>query len=65
MSLADNRTWYVLANFRENFLGYIRPVMRVEVYLLAIPTSASTARAGCGIGALPGQRRERRWIAAS
>jgi membrane fusion protein, multidrug efflux system len=37
MSLVDNRTWYVLANFRENFLGYIRPGMKVEVYLLSYP----------------------------
>ena len=37
MSLVDNRQWYVLANFRENFLGHIRPGMRAEVYLLSYP----------------------------
>jgi membrane fusion protein, multidrug efflux system len=37
MSLVDNRIWYVLANFRENFLGYIRPGMSAEVYLLSYP----------------------------
>jgi len=37
MSLVDNRTWYVVANFRENFLGYIRPGMSVDVYLLSYP----------------------------
>jgi multidrug resistance efflux pump len=37
MSLVDNRTWYVLANFRENFLGHIRPGMSAEVYLLSYP----------------------------
>ena len=37
LSLVDNRQWYVLANFRENFLGNIRPGMRVEVYLLSYP----------------------------
>jgi membrane fusion protein, multidrug efflux system len=37
MSLVDNRVWYVLANFRENFLGYIRPGMSAEVYLLSYP----------------------------
>lgn len=37
LSLVDNRTWYVVANFRENFLGYIRPGMRAEVYLLSYP----------------------------
>ncbi len=37
LSLVDNRVWYVLANFRENFLNYIRPGMRAEVYLLSYP----------------------------
>jgi multidrug efflux system membrane fusion protein len=35
--LVDNRVWYVMANFRENFLDHIRPGMRVEVYLLSYP----------------------------
>jgi multidrug resistance efflux pump len=38
LSLVDNRTWYVLANFRENFLGHIRPGMRATVYLLSYPS---------------------------
>ena len=37
LSLVDNRQWYVLANFRENFLDNIRPGMRAEVYLLSYP----------------------------
>jgi multidrug efflux system membrane fusion protein len=37
LSLVDNRTWYVLANFRENFLDHIRPAMTAEVYLLSYP----------------------------
>ena len=37
ISLVDNRTWYVLANFRENFLDHIRPGMRAEVFLLSYP----------------------------
>ncbi len=37
VSLVDNRQWYVMANFRENFLDHIRPGMRVEVYLLSYP----------------------------
>src|ERR1700682_2696712 len=37
VSLVDNRTWYVLANFRENFLDHIRPGMRAEVFLLSYP----------------------------
>lgn len=39
MSLVDNRVWYVLANFRENFLNHIRPGMRAEVYLLSYPNT--------------------------
>jgi multidrug efflux system membrane fusion protein len=37
LSLVDNRIWYVLANFRENFLGHIRPGMSAEIYLLSYP----------------------------
>jgi membrane fusion protein, multidrug efflux system len=37
LNLVDNRTWYVVANFRENFLGHIRPQMRAEIYLLSYP----------------------------
>ena len=37
LSLVDNRTWYVLANFRENFLSHIRPGMTAQVYLLSYP----------------------------
>ncbi len=34
MSLVDNRTWYVMANFRENFLSRIEPGMTAQVYLI-------------------------------
>jgi membrane fusion protein, multidrug efflux system len=37
LSLVDNRTWYVIANFRETFLPYIAPGMRARVYLLGYP----------------------------
>jgi membrane fusion protein, multidrug efflux system len=37
VSLVDNREWYVIANFRENFLGSIRKGMHADVYLLAYP----------------------------
>ena len=36
-ALVDNRTWYVLANFREIFLEEIRPGMKAEVYLMTYP----------------------------
>lgn len=44
MSLVDNRIWYVLANFRENFLAHIRPGMRVDVYLLSYPNKRFRGR---------------------
>ena len=44
LSLVDNRTWYVLANFRENFLGHIRPGMRAQVYLLSYPNERFRGR---------------------
>jgi membrane fusion protein, multidrug efflux system len=42
--VVDNRTWYVLANFRENFLGHIRPGMRAQVYLLSYPNKRFRGR---------------------
>ena len=44
MSLVYNREWYVIANFRENFLDSIRPGMRVEVYLLSYPSRRFAGR---------------------
>jgi len=35
VSLVDNRKWYVMANFRENFLSRIEPGMTAEVYLIS------------------------------
>ncbi|MGH7780877.1 MAG: efflux RND transporter periplasmic adaptor subunit [Candidatus Binataceae bacterium] len=37
LNLVDNRVWYVVANFRENFLGNIRPGMTAQIYLLSYP----------------------------
>jgi len=37
LSLVDDRTWYVLANFRENFLPHIKPGMTADVFLLSYP----------------------------
>ncbi|HVB80646.1 MAG TPA: biotin/lipoyl-binding protein [Candidatus Binataceae bacterium] len=37
LSLVDNRTWYVIANFRETFLAHIAPGMSARVYLLGYP----------------------------
>jgi membrane fusion protein, multidrug efflux system len=44
VSLVDNRVWYVIANFRENFLDHIRPGMRVEIYLLSYPNRRFVGR---------------------
>jgi membrane fusion protein, multidrug efflux system len=49
LSLVDNRQWYVLANFRENFLSHIRPGMRADVYLLSYPNKRFRGRVQ-GIG---------------
>jgi membrane fusion protein, multidrug efflux system len=37
LSLVDNRTWYVLANFREDFLAHIQPGMTAQVFLRSYP----------------------------
>ncbi|MBF6559498.1 MAG: biotin/lipoyl-binding protein [Candidatus Binataceae bacterium] len=37
VSLVDNRTWYVMANFREDFLAHIAPGMAAQVYLRSYP----------------------------
>ncbi|HEY2105932.1 MAG TPA: biotin/lipoyl-binding protein [Candidatus Binataceae bacterium] len=35
LSLVDNRIWYVMANFRENFLSRIEPGMTAQVFLIS------------------------------
>jgi multidrug efflux system membrane fusion protein len=76
MSLVDNRTWYVLANFRENFLGSIRLGMRVEVYLLSYSNKRFDGRVqgvGCAlyqgngarIAGLPQVEEIRNWVRLS
>jgi multidrug efflux system membrane fusion protein len=49
LSLIDNRTWYVMANFRETFLSHIRPGMSAEVFLLSYPNRRFRGRVQ-GIG---------------
>jgi multidrug resistance efflux pump len=36
-ALVDTRVWYVLANFQETYLEYIRPGMAADVFLLSYP----------------------------
>lgn len=36
-ALVDNRSWYVMANFRETYLGVIEPGLEADIYLLSYP----------------------------
>lgn len=38
VTLIDARTWYVMANFREEFLGHIEPGMEAEIFLPSHPS---------------------------
>lgn len=38
VTLIDDRTWYVVANFREEFVGHIESGMEAEVFLPSYPT---------------------------
>ena len=38
VTLIDDRTWYVMANFREEFVGHIRSGMPAEVFLPSLPS---------------------------
>jgi len=76
MSLVDNRTWYVLANFRENSVGSIRLGTRVEVYLLSYPNKRIDGRVrgvgwalyqgnGTRVAGLPQVEEIRNWVQLS
>jgi multidrug efflux system membrane fusion protein len=76
MSLVDNRVWYVMANFRENFLGHIRPGMRAEVYLLSYPGTRFWGRVqgvgwalyqtnGASVSGLPQVEQTLNWVRLS
>jgi len=36
-ALVDTRAWYVIANFQETYLEYIKPGMQADVFLLSYP----------------------------
>ena len=61
LSLVDNRTWYVIANFRETFLAHIAPGMSAA-RLSARLSEPALSRRGRGrrLGSVPEQRRHRR-----
>jgi multidrug resistance efflux pump len=76
LSLVDNRTWYVIANFREEFLGNIRPGMLSEVYLLSYPNHRFRGRVqglgwalyqqnGATTGGLPDVEATLNWVRLS
>ena len=73
LSLVDNRTWYVLANFRETFLPFIAPGMSAEVYLLGYPNRrfhgivegvgwALYQENGASVGGLPNVAPTLNWV---
>ncbi len=76
LSLVDNRTWYVVANFRENFLEHIRPGMNAEVYLLSYPNQRFRGRVqgvgwalfqnnGASVQGLPSVEETLNWVRLS
>jgi multidrug resistance efflux pump len=76
LSLVDNRTWYVVANFRENFLNHIRPGMSAQVNLLSYPNKRFRGRVqgvgwalyqnnGATVAGLPNVEETLNWVRLS
>ena len=72
-ALVDGRSWYVIGNFRETFLRFIRPGMRAEIYVLDYPGRrlrgevqgigwAVQQRDGPGTGLLPPVEPTLNWV---
>ncbi len=72
-ALVDDREWYVMANFRESFLRYIRPGMPVDVYLISYPARRFRGRVqgigwalyqhnGASVGVLPAVEPTLNWV---
>ena len=72
-ALVDGRAWYVIGNFRETFLRFVRPGMPAEVYLLDYPGRrlrgevqgigwAVQQRDGPGTGLLPPVEPTLNWV---
>jgi multidrug efflux system membrane fusion protein len=72
-TLIDTRNWYVIANYRESSLGYIRNGMHVDVYLMGHPDrrfNGVVESTGFGIfpedgrvaGGLPDIQRTLNWV---
>jgi multidrug efflux system membrane fusion protein len=72
-ALVDDRAWYVLANFRETYMGVIKPGMVAEVYLMSYPNRrfrgvvqgigwANLPDQGATVGVLPDVPRTLNWV---
>ena len=72
-ALIDDRVWYVMANFRESFLGHIAPGMEADVYLIAYPSRRFRGRVqgvgwglyqqhGASVGVLPAVEPTLNWV---
>ena len=72
-ALIDDRVWYVLANFRESFLGSIEPGMEADVYLVSYPQRRFRGRVqgvgwglyqenGASVGVLPSVEPTLNWV---
>jgi multidrug resistance efflux pump len=72
-AFVDARNWYVIGNFRETFLRYVRPGMAAEIYVLDYPGRklrgevqgigwAVQQRDGPGTGLLPPVEPTLNWV---
>src|SRR5262245_56580278 len=72
-ALVDNRSWYVIANFRETYLSSIRPGMAADVYLVSYPDRrfrgvvqgigwAIHQEDGATVAGLPAVRQTLNWV---
>jgi membrane fusion protein, multidrug efflux system len=72
-ALVDNRTWYVIANFRETYMDAIRPGMEAQIYLVSYPRRefrgvvqgigwANHPDDGGTVGVLPAVQRTINWV---
>ncbi|HEY8517054.1 MAG TPA: biotin/lipoyl-binding protein [Candidatus Binatia bacterium] len=72
-ALVDDRQWYVMANFREDFLASIAPGMSAEIYLMSYPRRKFRGRVqgigwalyqkdGATVGVLPAVEPTLNWV---
>jgi membrane fusion protein, multidrug efflux system len=73
LTLVDDRNWYVLAYFREDFLDRIQPGMRADVSLLSYPQAQFSGEVegigwalfrqnGAAVGGLPNVEETLNWV---